>query len=127
MSKEAKTQEGWETEESGGFIKFDEVMSGFTGLVIGHTAKNTPKGVAQEYKVITKNGTQSFYAPKDLHDKLAGVMIKYGVGNAIVKVEFKEKIKTLSGNDFKIFEVQSRKKDEATLKELGINPDPDAF
>lgn len=121
MSEE-NAQGGWETSEGSGFIKFDEVGASIAGLLISHEAKTTAKGPAQEYTVITKNGTQKFFAPKDLHDKLSGVAIKYGMGNAIIKASFKEKVRTASGNDFKIFEVQHRKKDEATLVELGIDP-----
>lgn len=119
--------QGWETAEGSGFIKFEEVGSGFTGLLLSHEVKTGSKGIGQEYTVVTTDGTRKFYAPKDLHDKLSGVAIKYGMGNAIVKATFKEKVKTASGNDFKIFEVQHRKKDEATLTELGINPNAENF
>jgi len=128
MSNEnAQGQEGWETAEGSGFIKFDEVGASVAGLLIAHEVKTTAKGTAQEYSVITKNGTQKFFAPKDLHDKLSGIIIKYGMGNAIIKASFKEKVRTASGNDFKIFEVQHRKKDEATLVELGIDPNAENF
>lgn len=119
---EGNTQGGWETAESSGFIKFDEVGAGVTGLLTAHESKNTAKGPANEYTVITKDGTQKFFAPKDLHDKLSGIVIKYGMGNPIIKATFKEKVRTASGNDFKVFEVQHRKKDDATLTELGIDP-----
>jgi hypothetical protein len=125
MSEEK--QEGWETAEGSGFIKFDEVGASVAGLLTAHESKTTAKGLANEYTVITKNGTQKFFAPKDLHDKLSGIIIKYGMGNAIIKASFKEKVRTASGNDFKIFEVQHRKKDEATLVELGIDPTGDNF
>lgn len=117
---------GWEEEVSGGFIKFDEVGVGFSGLVIGYQKKSTPKGDAHDYRIITKNGPQSFYAPKDLHEKLSGVIIRYGLKNAIVKATFKETIKTGSGNDFKKFEVLSKKADPESLKELGIDPDAES-
>lgn len=120
-------QGGWETAEGSGFIKFDEVGATVTGLLISHEIKSTAKGQANEYTTITKNGTQKFFAPKDLHDKLSGVAIKYGMGNAIIMATFKEKVRTASGNDFKIFEVQHRKKDDATLVELGIDPTGGAF
>jgi hypothetical protein len=118
----SNAQQGWEEEVSGGFIKFEEPGFNFTGLLVDYEKKNTAKGEANDYKIITKDGAQSFYAPKDLHDKLSGVIIKYGLKNAIVKVTFKEKIKTASGNDFKKFEVLHKKADEASLTELGINP-----
>ncbi len=126
MSEE-NAQGGWETAEGSGFIKFEEVGASVAGLLIAHEVKTGSKGIGQEYTVITKNGTQKFYAPKDLHDKLSGIVIKYGMGNAIIKGTFKEKVKTASGNDFKIFEVQHRKKDEATLIELGIDPNAENF
>lgn len=113
--------QGWEEEVSGGFIKFEEPGFTLTGLLTDYQKKNTPKGEAHDYKLITEKGSQTFYAPKDLHDKLSGVVIKYGLKNAIVKITFKEKIKTQSGNDFKKFEVLHRKADEASLTELGIN------
>lgn len=115
-------QGGWEEEVAGGFIKFEDPGYNFTGLLVDYAKKNTAKGEANDYKIITKDGAQSFYAPKDLHDKLSGVIIKYGLKNAIVKVTFKEKIKTASGNDFKKFEVLHKRADEASLAELGINP-----
>lgn len=118
----SNAQQGWEVEESGGFIKFEEPGYTFTGLLVDYQKKNTAKGEANDYKVITKDGAQSFYAPKDLHDKLSGVIIKYGLKNVIVKVTFKEKIKTASGNDFKKFEVMHKKADDASLAEFGINP-----
>ncbi len=121
MSEE-NAQGGWETAEGSGFIKFDEIGASVTGLLTSHETKSTAKGTAQEYTVITKNGTQKFFAPKELHDKLSGIVIKYGMGNAIIKATFKEKVRTASGNDFKVFEVQHRKKDEATLTDLGIDP-----
>ncbi len=120
MSEEKK--EGWETAEGSGFIKFDEAGATFTGLLTAHSVETGSKGVGQVYTVMTQEGARKFYAPKDLHDKLAGIVIKYGMGNAIIKATFKEKVKTASGNDFKIFEVQHRKKDEETLKDLGIDP-----
>jgi len=115
-------QEGWEEAVSGGFLKFEEPGVTFTGLLVDYEKKSTPKGDAHDYKVITKDGAQTFYAPKDLHDKLSGVIIKYGIKNAIVKVTYKEKIKTASGNDFKKFEVLHTRSDESELTELGINP-----
>ena len=126
MSNE-NAQGGWETAEGSGFIKFDEVGASVTGLLISHETRTTAKGPANEYTVITTNGTQKFFSPKDLHDKLAGIIIKYGMGNVIIKATFKEKVRTASGNDFKIFEVQHRKKDEATLVELGIDPNAENF
>lgn len=117
-----KTNGGWEEEVAGGFIKFEDPGFSFTGLLVDYEKKNTSKGEANDYKIITKDGAQSFYAPKDLHDKLSGVIIKYGLKNAIVKVTYKEKIKTASGNDFKKFEVLHKRADEAALTELGINP-----
>ena len=126
MSNE-NAQGGWETAEGSGFIKFDEVGASVTGLLISHETRTTAKGPANEYTVITTNGTQKFFSPKDLHDKLAGIIIKYGMGNVIIKATFKENVRTASGNDFKIFEVQHRKKDEATLVELGINPAAENF
>jgi hypothetical protein len=115
-------KQDWEEQVSGGFLKFEEPGVSFTGLLVDYAKKSTPKGDAHDYKVITKDGAQSFYAPKDLHDKLSGVIIKYGIKNAIVKVTFKEKIKTASGNDFKKFEVLHKRADEKELAELGINP-----
>jgi len=120
MPKEAQQEEGWETMESGGFLKFDEPGDGFTGVVTGYAVKNTSKGEANEYIVYTKDGRKSFYAPKGLHDGLSGCIIKYGLGEFIAKVEYKEKIKTASGNDFKVFDVMHRKKTDELVKELGI-------
>lgn len=123
MSNETtKDQGGWEEEASGGFIKFDNEGESFTGLVTAYEKKNTAKGEANNYHVITKSGAQSFYAPKDLHDKLSGCIIKYGLKNFVAKVTYKEKIKTSSGNDFKQFEVLHKRADEATMKEFGIDP-----
>jgi hypothetical protein len=122
MSEET-TQDGWDTEEAGGFIKFEEEGAGFTGLLTAYEKKNTAKGEAHNYTVITKNGTQTFYAPKDLHDKLSGVAIKYPMGTAIIKVEFEKKIKTASGNDFKIFDVKHKKSTPEDLAAFGINGD----
>lgn len=129
MSKDTK-QEEWESMESGGFITFDEPGDGFTGVVTGYQAKSTPKGMANEYVVFTEEGRRSFFSPKDLHDKLSGCIIKYGMGEFVVKVEFIEKVKTSSGNDFKKFEVKHRKKTDAVLKEFGIEvgaDDDDSF
>ncbi len=116
------TQNEWEEETAGGFIKFDTEGEGFTGLVISYERKNTAKGEANNYKVITENGAQSFYAPKDLHDKLSGAIIKYGLKNFVVKATFLKKIKTASGNDFKQFEVLHKRADEKTMKEFKIDP-----
>jgi hypothetical protein len=124
MSNKAHPEvEGWEEETAGGFIKFEEPGYTFTGLITAYEKKNTAKGEANNYHVITKDGAQSFYAPKDLHDKLSGCIIKYGIKNFVVKVTFKQKIKTASGNDFKQFEVMHKRADEKTMAEFNINPD----
>lgn len=115
--------DGWDTAESGSFIKFEEVGAEVSGLVVGYEKKDTAKGPANDYSIITKTGKQSFYAPKDLHDKLSGCIIKYGLGKFVVKATFKEKTKTASGNDFKIFDVKHKAADEKAFIELGINPD----
>lgn len=130
MSEEKMNNDGWETAESGSFLKFENPGDGFIGLLVSHEAKSTAKGPANEYKVVTPDGFKTFYAPKGLHDALSGVIIKYGMGKAIVKATFKEKIKTASGNDFKVFDVMHRPKTEKDLKEFGIDEsqaDPNNF
>lgn len=116
-----------EVAESGSFIKFDEIGAGFTGLVIEYAVKQTGKGPANEYKVITKDGVRTFYAPKDVHDKLSGFIIRYGLGKLVSRVTFKEATKTKSGNDFKIFEVTAKEATPELLAQLGINADANNF
>lgn len=129
MSEDVQKNEAtdWETESSGGFIKFEEVGDGFTGLVTAYEKRRTPKGDANSYTVFTKSGKQSFYAPKDLHDKLSGAAVKYGLGNYIVKVSLLEKKRLANGNDFKVFEVLSRRKTDDVVKELGLSTDEGAW
>lgn len=125
-----KEQKGWEEMDAGGFIKFEEPGHEVIGLLLDHEVKKTSKGDANEYKIVTPEGFKTFYAPKGLHDKLAGVIIKYGKQSAIVKIKYIEKVKTASGNDFKVFEVMHRQKTEKDLKEFGIDEghaDPSSF
>lgn len=129
-TKDTTTDDGWEKSEVGGFIKFENPGDGFTGLIVDHEVKQTPKGPAQNYKVVTATGLQSFFAPKGLHDQLSGIIIRYGKGNAIVKAEFKEQTKTTAGNDFKVFDVFHRPKTKEDLEKLGIDEgqaDPSVF
>lgn len=113
---------GGEEEKSGGFIKFENVGDSVTGLLIKHEKRSTPKGQADNWTVFTKNGSQTFFASKDLQDKLAGAVIKYGIGNVLVQATFVKAVKTSGGNDFKQFEVFSKAKTDEALVELGIDP-----
>jgi len=113
----------WEKEESGGFIKFEKEGDSITGLLVKHEKRQTPKGPADNWTIFTKNGSQTFFASKDLQDKLAGAVIKHGLGNVIVQATFVKSLKTSGGNDFKQFEVLSKKKTDEDLKDLGIEPD----
>lgn len=120
MSKEQASNEGWEEVNAGGFITFENPEDTVTGVITDHKVKMTAKGEAQEYHIMTNEGSTSFLASKGLHDKLQALIFKYGMGKFIAKITYKEKIKTASGNDFRVYEVLGREKTDELLKELGI-------
>ena len=112
----------WEKEESGGFINFEKEGDSVTGLLVKYEKRQTAKGPADNWTIFTKNGSKTFFASKDLQDKFAGAVIKHGLGNVIVQATFVKALKTSGGNDFKQFEVLSKRKTDEDLKELGIDP-----
>lgn len=120
MAKEEE-QGSWETIDAGGFVTFENEEDTVTGVITDYGVKKTAKGDANEYHIMLADGSKSFLASKGLHDKLQAAIFKYGMGEFVAKITYKEKVKTASGNDFRVYEVLTRKRTPEVMKELGLD------
>lgn len=120
MSKDTQAG-GWEEVNAGGFVTFENEGDEAVGVITDYGVKKTAKGDANEYHIMMADGSKSFLASKGLHDKLQAAIFKYGIGNFVAKITYKEKIKTAGGNDFRVYEVLTRQKTDAVMKELGLD------
>lgn len=106
--------------QSGDLYKFEKVGDKLGGKLLSYEQRpDTGKGIGHVYEIENENGIIPFFASSDLQKKLRNVPL-----NSAVAIEFTEKTKTKSGNDFKIFEVRYGDYNEADCKALKISFDP---
>lgn len=112
------TDDMYQKVETGELLKWEEEGTTIEGILVNYEQRDTSKGVGHIYEVENKdNQIIPFFAPSDLRKKLKNIAIP-----SIVKVTYVKKSRTMSGNDWKEFEVFHAELNDVNLKKIGMEP-----